>query len=519
MSGSAGVQPRNSQQQVAGGRLINFAFRSINVIEEWGNKLPHPFWLFCILSFLLVLLSAVLNHFGVDAINPADGKKVVVKSLLTQQGAEVIIGDIVKNFADFPPLATILTTMLGIVVAEKSGLFDSVLRLTVTKVPARYTTFALAYAGMIGHVAGDAAYVTLIPLGGIVFRSLGRSPILGCIVAFVSVSAGYDASPSITPTDILLSTISTAAIHTIDPAGSMNPTANYFFSLVSSIVVALVITIVVEKILAKRPDLDVDHDYVAEAEVSKNYDVSAAERRALARAGLAALVFFALLAAALAIPGSPFRGADGGILKSPVMEGMAGVIGLFFAVIGYTYGKSVGTYGKLSDVLPAMSDGFKSMAPILVLFFAIAQFLAYFKWTGIGQVIAIHGATVFKNINAPGWAILLGMAIIISIMNLVLTSGSAMWALAAPVFIPMLMLLGIEPEATQAMYRVADSVTNCVTPMSPYFVMALGFIQNYKKSAGIGTLASFTLPLAGVVWVVWVALFMVWYLAGLPFGF
>ncbi|MDY3127930.1 MAG: AbgT family transporter [Corynebacterium sp.] len=201
------------------------------------------------------------------------------------------------------------------------------------------------------------------------------------------------------------------------------------------------------------------------------------------------------------------------------MTGMAGVIGLFFALVGFAYGKIAGSYEKLSDVIPAMVHGFKSMAPILVLFFAISQFLAYFKWTGIGQVMAISGAKWFQSINAPGWAILLGIAILISVMNLVLTSGSAMWAIAAPVFIPMLMFLNIPPETTQAMYRVADSVTNCITPMSPYFVMALGFIQKYRPSAGIGTLASFTIPLAGVVWVVWISFFLIWYLSGIPFGF
>ncbi|MFV8380642.1 AbgT family transporter [Corynebacterium hindlerae] len=514
---SAPVQA--STQEVSGGKLIQLAFRSINAIEKWGNKLPHPFWLFCILSVLLIVLSAVLKAMGVTAVNPADGKTIAIKSLLSQAGAEVIIGDVVKNFADFPPLATILTTMLGIVIAERSGLFDAVLRLTVLRIPARFTTFALAYAGMIGHVAGDAAYVTLIPLGGIVFKSLGRSPVLGCIVAFVSVSAGYDASPSITPTDILLSTISTAAIHTMDPAGFMNPTSNYFFSLASSVLVALTITIVVEKVLVKRPDLEEDEDVTGEATTISSLDLSSNERAGIRMATLVGMLFFVALVIAMTIPDSPFRGPQNELLKSPVMEGMAGVIGLFFAFVGFAYGKAAKTYSKLGDVIPAMTEGFKSMAPILVLFFAIAQFLAYFKWTGIGQVLAIYGADIFKQINAPGWAILLGMALVISVMNLILTSGSAMWALAAPVFIPMLMLLGIEPEATQAMYRVADSVTNCVTPMSPYFVMALGFIQSYKKSAGIGTLASFTLPLAGVIWVVWVAFFMIWYLTGIPFGF
>ncbi|WP_306507174.1 AbgT family transporter [Corynebacterium sp.] len=504
---------------IQGNRVINFAFQCINKIEVWGNKLPHPFWLFVVLSGVLVGLSAIFESIGLSATKPDDGTEVAVKSLLSREGMTVIVGDVVENFASFPPLATILTTMLGIVIAEKSGLFDTVLKLTVTKVPPRFTTFALCYAGMIGHVAGDAAYVTLIPLGAIVFRAIGRSPILGAIIAFVSISAGYDASPSLTTTDILLSTISTAAAHTIDPNAFVTPTSNYFFGLASSVLVALVITLVVELFLAKRPDLQVDEDYTDGDNDLSIADVSHKELRALKIAGLIALLFAIALVVSLSFESSPLRGEGNGILNSPVMTGMAGIIGLFFALVGLAYGLVSGSYKSVGEVLPAMIDGFRSMAPILVLFFAISQFLAYFKWTGIGQVMAISGATWFKEVNAPGWAILLGIAILISVMNLVLTSGSAMWALAAPVFIPMLMLLGVDPETTQAMYRVADSVTNCVTPMSPYFVMALGFIQQYRKSAGIGTLASFTLPLAGVVWVVWISFFLLWYLLGLPFGF
>lgn len=192
---------------------------------------------------------------------------------------------------------------------------------------------------------------------------------------------------------------------------------------------------------------------------------------------------------------------------------LAGVV-----VLGTVYGRLTGTFSAARDTVAAMADGTRSMAPILVLFFAISQFLAYFKWTNIGDVLAVLGAETLRGLKLDGWTVLVGIAVLITLMNLLITSGSALWALAAPVFIPMLMLIGIAPETTQAVYRVADSVTNCVTPMSPYFVMALGFVQQYRKSAGIGTLASFMIPIAAVVRVVWIAFFVAWYLLGLPFG-
>lgn len=507
-----------STQHAEESRALRAALKSFDAIERIGNKLPHPFWLFVILALFTIVLSAVLEAMGVRVYHPGTGKPIVVKSLLTAAGVKAMIGDSVTNFANFPPLATILTTMLGISVAQRSGLIDTVLRNTVTRVPGRYVTFALAMTAMIGHVAGDAAYVALIPLGAMVFQAAGKSPILGAIVAFVSISAGYDASPSITTTDVLLSGISTAAAQTVDKTANVSVLSNYWFGLGSSVVVALTITIVVETILSKRPDLVVDADGVVEEVSRESLQITAEQRRGLRWATITAIVFIGVIVAVMIPASSAFRGKGGDIPSSPIFAGMAFVLAVFFALLGTVYGFVAKTFTSTDDIVKAMGEGLSAMAPILVLFFAISQFLAYFKWSGIGEIIAVSGARLLDHADMPSWLILLLIAVIISVLNFIITSGSAMWSLAAPIFVPMLMLLGIEPAVTQAMYRVADSVTNCVTPMSPYFVMALGFVQKYRRSAGIGTLASFTIPIAGVVWVVWVAFFMVWFLAGIPFG-
>ncbi|MFH8474593.1 AbgT family transporter [Streptomyces sp. NPDC018000] len=500
-------------------KVLRAAFRSFAVIERVGNRLPHPFWLFWLLALLVVALSAVLSAAGLGAVRPGGDETVEVRSLLSHDGIAMMVEEAVENFASFPPLATIITVMLGIAVAERSGLFSTLLRRLVARVPGKYLTFALSMTAMVGHVAGDAAYVTLIPLGALVFRAAGRSPVLGCIVAFVSISAGYDASPSLTTTDVLLSTISTAAAQTIDPGYVVTPVANYYFSLASSVLVALVITLVTEKVLARRPDLETDEPAsdLNAAELA-DVEVTAAEHRALRVTGLVALAFVAALVLVMLPTGSPLRGEGGSVVQSPLFSGMALLLGVFFALLGTVYGRLTGSLPGSRDVVAAMVEGARSMAPILVLFFAISQFLAYFKWSHIGEVLAIRGAEALQNLGVHGWVVLLGIAVLVTFMNLAITSGSALWALAAPVFIPMLMLIGISPEATQAVYRVADSVSNCITPMSPYFAMALGFIQRYRKSAGIGTLASFTIPLAAVIWVVWVGFALAWYLLGIPFG-
>ncbi|GAB3999551.1 AbgT family transporter [Nocardioides marmoraquaticus] len=500
-------------------RSMRSAFRLFSAIERIGNKLPHPFWLFWILAGVVVVLSAVLAGVGVSAVQPGSGDTIAVRSLLSQEGFDVMVGGAVESFALFPPLATIVTVMLGIAVAERSELVTTLLRRMVSRVPGKYLTFVLSMTAMVGHVAGDAAYVTLIPLGALVFRAAGRSPVLGAVVAFVSISAGYDASPSLTTTDVLLSGISTAAAQTIDESYVVTPVSNYFFSLASSVLIAVVITVVTEKVLARRPDLEPDAEPTTDVDEHAGLlHVDDRQRRALRLAGAAGAAYVVVLVLAVLPNGSWLRGADGAVLESPLLTGLALVLGLFFAIVGTVYGFAAGTFTRAQDVVTSMVEGVKALAPILVLFFAISQFLAYFKWTYLGEILAITGAEALREVSAPGWAILLGIAVLVTFMNLVITSGSALWSLAAPVFVPMLMLLDINPETTQAIYRVADSVTNCVTPMSPYFVMALGFIQQHRRSAGIGTLASFTIPLAAVIWVVWVAFFLAWYLLGIPLG-
>ncbi|UUU24190.1 AbgT family transporter [Streptomyces sp. DSM 40750] len=516
---SAQPQPTEPQPAEPRSKALRAAFRGFAAIEKIGNRLLHPFWLFWILAAVVAVLSAVLAALGVSAVHPGTDEKIKVLSLLSRDGITMAVEGAVENYAAFPPLATILTVMFGIAVAERSGLFSALLRRMVARVPGRYLTFALSMTAMVSHVAGDAAYVTLIPLGALVYRAAGRSPVLGCVVAYVSISAGYDASPSLTTTDVLLSSISTAAARTIDADHVVTPVANYFFGLASSVLVALVITLVVDKVLARRPDLEPDEPVTAlSADELKAIEVTPRQRRALRVTGLVALGYAALLTVAMIPTSSPLRGEHGGIVDSTLIGGTALVLGVFFAVLGTVYGRMTGTFSAARDIVSAMADGTRSMAPILVLFFAISQFLAYFKWTNIGNVLAVSGAETLRDLRLDGWTVLVGIAVLITLMNLLITSGSALWALAAPVFIPMLMLIGIEPETTQAVYRVADSVTNCVTPMSPYFVMALGFVQQYRKSAGIGTLASFTIPIAAVVWVVWIAFFVAWYLLGLPFG-
>jgi aminobenzoyl-glutamate transport protein len=500
-----------------GSRSLNATMRILNGIERAGNKLPHPFWLFIILSALLIVLSWALAAMKVSAVNPADNKPVVAQNLLSAEGVEMMLGGAITNFAEFPALGTVLVVMLGVAVADRAGLLAAVLRRGVSRVPARWVTFALAFTGMISHAAADSAYIVLIPLGGLAFYAVGRNPIIGVIVAYVSVAAGFDASPVITPTDVILGGITTEAAHTVDPSVTVTPLANYFFSLASSFVLAAVITLVTETLLAKQAkNLPIDDD--AEVGDLGQLTLSDLERRGLRRSGIALLVIGALIALAIVPSNSPLRDENGDLALGPLLSAVALLIGIAFCIVGIVYGRTVGTIKRSSDVPDFMAHGMREMAPVIVLFFAISQFLAYFRWTNIGTIVAVKGADLLKAAGISGPVVFIGILLIVTIINLLITSGSAQWALVGPVFVPMLMLLDIPAETTQALYRIADSCTNALSPMSPFFVLVLGFVQRYRKSAGIGTLMALVLPLCLVMLVTWTLLFLAWWALGIPLG-
>lgn len=514
----SGTPSASSETTVGEGRLVRF----LAGVERIGNKLPHPFWLFVGLGLLILVLSAVLGSLGVSATSPADGEEVAVTSLLDAEGLRRILTEAVPNFTAFPPLGLIIAVMLGVAIAEHAGMISAAIRAVVSRVSARWLTFVLALTGVTGSVASDAIYVVLIPLGAAAFKAVGRSPVLGAVVAFGSASAGYNASLFITGTDAILAGLSTTSAELVEPGYVVSPVANYFFSIASAIFLAGVVTLVTELLLTRTTRGMVDPETETESRSGEaasldDFSTSAAESRGLRRGGLAALAFFLLYLVALLVPGSPFRGEEG-VLDSPLLSDVVVPIALLFAIAGIVFGLSVGTVRTWSDVPEMMAKGLMSLAPVLVLFFAAAQFVAYFSWSNIGQVLAIRGSELLQAADLPVVVMFGGLVLLVTVLNFFITSGSAQYSLMAPVIVPLFLLVGVQPEVTQMLFRIGDSPTNIISPMSPYFALALGYVQQYYRKAGIGTLLSLTLPLSLIMLVSWFAFFVLWYAVGIPLG-
>lgn len=488
-----------------------------------------------ILAGVVLVLSEVFARMGVAATDPASGDEVAIASLLNAEGFRQIVEGVVPNFVEFPPLGVVLTVLLGVAVAEGSGLIHTALRVVVSKVSARWLTLVLALAGVTGSIASDAITVVLIPLGAAAFKAAGRSAVLGGVVAFAASSAGFNASLIVNLTDPLLGGISTSAAQLVDPEYQVSPVANYFFSAASAVVLAIVITLVTELLLTKlaRPVLEAERAADARGETSAAADddrptlteenlrvYSPRELRGLRAAGVAAAIYLGAYFALLFAPISPLAGQDPelGTLSSVLITDISGPIGLMFLVVGVTYGVVAGAITRPAEIPELMAKGLRDITPLLVLFFAAAQFIALFAWTNMGTVLAIRGSELLVGGEVPKVFLFGGAVLIVAVLNLLVTSGSAQYTLTAPVLIPMFMYLGINPETTQMLFRIGDSTTNIITPLNPFFAMTLGMIQRYLPKAGIGTLLSMTLPISIALLVVWFLFFLAWIGLGIPLG-
>ena len=491
--------------------------RFLAVVERAGNALPHPATLFASMALLVVLGSALADWAGVSAIHPSTGKAVEPVNLLTLEGLHRIMTGLVQNFVSFAPLGTVLVALIGIGIAEHSGLMQAALRKLLFVTPRALLTPVTVFAGVMSNMASEIGYVLLVPLAGVLFKAAGRHPILGMAAAFAGVSGGYSANLLLGTIDPLLSGLSQEAARLIDPAYVVSPAANYYLMVASTPLVTVLGWWVTEKIVAPRwPDtVSVD----AEDKVEPLTD---AERRGLRWAGWATLALTAIVIAGIAPEGGFLRkiGAVGeaSVLQSPLLVGIVSVIFVAGLVLGVAYGLGAGTIKSDSDVIKGMSQQMSTLGGYIVLVFFAAQFVAFFGWTNLGLIFAVKGAEFVQSTGLGTLPLLVKFILLTAFVNLAMGSASAKWALMAPVFVPMFMLLGIPPETTQAAYRVGDSCTNIISPMMTYFVLIIAFMQRYEPKAGMGTVISTMLPYSLVFLAGWTTLFVAWYALDLPMG-
>lgn len=499
--------------------------RWLNGIEKVGNNLPHPIALFAALAGLIVIISAICSALGVSATGEliTNGElqetTVTTVSLLTKEGLTYMLTNAVNNFTTYAPLGMVLVAMLGVGVAEHSGLINALLKGAVKVTPAKLITPMVVFLGVMSNIASDAGYVILIPLGAMIFRAYGRHPMAGLAAAFAGVSGGFSANLLIGTLDPLLAGISQTAVSIIDPNYEVSIMGNYFFLIASTFLITILGTFVTDKIV--EPRLGKYDDSQTGEEDDSLTTITDLERKGLRNAGIVALIFVVAVVVACIWPNSFMVNENGqlfGSPASPFVNGIVVLIAFLFMLPGIAYGKTVGTFTKEDGACNAMSKAMASMGSFLALAFVSAQFINYFNYTKLGTIIALTGANFFKSINIGLIPLMVIFVLFSAFMNLFMGSASAKWNILAPVFVPMFMLLGYSPELCQLAYRIGDSSTNIITPMMTYFAVIITFAQRYDKKAGIGTITATMTPYSVVFLVFWTLLMVIWLLLGLPIG-
>ncbi|MEL6178116.1 MAG: AbgT family transporter [Myxococcota bacterium] len=500
----------------------------LDAIEWAGNKLPHPVVLFALFAVGVVLLSGLAGWLELSVADPrppgargrsADGIIRAV-SLMNAAGLRRIVTHLVTNFTHFKPLGTVLVALLGVGVAEASGLLSAGIRSVVQGAPRHMVTVTVVFAGVLSNTASEMGYVVLIPLAAVIFHALGRHPMAGLAAAFAGVSGGYSANLLIGTVDPLLSGITEEAAQLIDPAYTVHPAINWYFMCVSTFLITALGSWVTSRIV--EPRLGTYDPSRAEegVEAASLQPLTALEKQGLIWAGVSALAVAALLALSIVPSWGMLRNPDTGeVLNSPFLKGMVALIFVFFFVPGWVYGRVTGTFNNHRDVVEGMATAMGSLGLYIVLVFFAAQFVAFFSWTQLGAIVAVTGANVLKGIGLTGPLVFMPFILMCCAVNLALGSASAQWAVTAPIFVPMLMLLGYSPEVVQAAYRIGDSTTNIVTPMMSYFGLILAFANRYDRDLGIGTLISMMIPYTLAFLAGWTVLFYLWVFGlGLPVG-
>ncbi|REL30101.1 AbgT family transporter [Thalassotalea euphylliae] len=492
--------------------------RLLNKVEIWGNKLPDPAALFIALMVIVWLLSWALSGVDFSAVDPRTGQALVINNQLSGDAMTTFFSKMVTNFSHFHPVGVVLVAILGIGVAEFSGFINAGLRALMAVTGKWLLTPMVIAVGIVSHTAVDAGYVLVIPLGGVIFYAAGRHPLAGIAAAFAGVSGGFSANFVPSSIDPMLQGITQAGAQIMNSEIVLNPLNNYYFTAASSLLIITLGWFITDKIVEpklKGNELDGDlSDLPTMEPLQEN------ERKALRWSLFATGIGIVLLIVSTSFESSAWRASDGSLtsFSAPLMQSIVPLIFLLFLIPGLVYGIIIGKIRTTKDFIQGMSKAMSDMGYYLVIMFFIAQFIYAFGQSNLGILLAVKGAEALKALALPGGVTITGIIILTGFINLFVGSASAKWALLAPIFVPMLMQLGISPDLAQAAYRIGDSSTNIITPLMPYFPLVVVFCQRYVTSAGIGTLAAMMLPFSVIFLIAWTIFLMIFWSLGLPLG-
>ncbi|MEY8337590.1 AbgT family transporter [Lachnospiraceae bacterium 62-35] len=496
--------------------------RILDSIERVGNKLPDPITLFLGLAVLVTLISLLCSKLGVTAVNPADGATIEVFNLFSIEGIQYLWSNVITNFSGFAPLGMVLVAVIGSSVAEKSGFLVALMEKFLGGAKGWIVTMVTLFLGINLNIAGDAGFIILPPLAAILFMSIGRSPLLGLYVAYAGVAAGFCANMLLGLSDALAYGFTEAAARMINPEYTSSMAINWYFLIVSCIILTLTGTVLVEKFLVRR--FPITKEELAAYDFDENAsNITPTQVKGLKAAAIAEIIYLIvilLLSLPIFGPNAILADETGSITggSAPFTKGIVFTVTLALMIPGIAYGVAIGKYKNDKDVWADISLGFSEMGSYVFMCFFISIFTNFFSVSKLGTILAINGAGFLGDIGFKGVPLMIGLIFLSCIVNLFIGSASAKWAILAPVFIPMMMLMGYDPAITQAVYRIGDSITNPLSPLFTYTPVILGYAHKYDKNVGLGTIIANMIPYSFTFAIVWILQVIVWVSLNLPLG-
>lgn len=488
----------------------------LNKIEIVGNKMPDPVTIFFILCIGIMIISNLAS--GVTVINPSNNESVSIVNLLSREGLTKLLTESVNKFQQFPPLGMVIVVMLGAGVAEKSGLMSAAMENSIKKVPKPLVTATVLLVCILADGAGDAGFILLPPLAASLFLSMGRHPLVGMFVAYAGVAGGFSANLIVNMTDVLVASFTIPAAQMIDTNYKGTPAMNIYFMICSTILLIVIGVLITEKIIAPRFEKEGYNNF---NNITEEKSINEKEKKGLFWAGIT-LIAMTLIVVFLSIgENALMKDLETGSLlawESPLMQGLIPIITLMLLVPGYVYGKITGSIKSDKDLVKMMGDAMKDLSSYIVLAFMASIFIALFNWSNMGIVMSVKGATLLKNSGFTGIGVIVGFIILESIINIFVGSASAKWAIMAPIFVPMFLILGYNPAVTQMAFRIGDSITNPISPLFVFFPALLAFVRKYDEKAGMGTIISNMIPYSLVFGIFWTLLLIVFIIFNIPLG-
>ena len=522
----------------------------LGTIERIGNKVPHPVLMFLYLIIGVIVLSAILDWANVSVTEQIavpvtqetelsfyedsteaqsllpdepyatefeiQEQTIAIRSLLTTEGLRFIFTTFVSNFAGFSVVAVVFIAMMGAGVAEEAGLMAALIRKLVAISPRWLLSFIIIFVGVLSSVATDAGYLILIPLGAAAFLSVKRHPLAGVAAAYGGVSAIFAVNILVAPLDAMLTEITNEAA-ALGGGAPITLVSNFYFQVVSSFVLSVVAALVTDRIV--EPRLGAYESAQAEGGDTTAHD-AAGEARGMRYAGLTVLAYIVFILLLTLPSGAPLRDPETGAIigATPFMDALLFIITILFLLAGIAYGRGAKTMTTANQVIAAVTKTFAGLAGLVFMLLMISQFIAYFNFSNMPNVIAVLLAGLLEQANIGSIPLLIGFMLVIMLLDVIIPGSMPKWAIFAPIFVPLFMRLGTAPQTVLAAYRIGDSPMNVITPLMVYLPFILTVAQRYQKDTGIGTIIALMLPYTLILAIAWVILFVLWYVLGIPLG-